>query len=247
MFKFLTVGGKLIMKLCIRLFVFWCCCSVLHFSYANSFEAGLFALERGHYGTALRALLPLANDGDASAQVILGNLYEQGLGVKQDYQSALSWYQKAGDQDSPEGQYNAGLFYFNGTGVDQDYRAAYEWFSDAADEKSVEGAYMLGVIYHEGHGVAINFEQARHWFLTAAKQGYANAQLMYAFMLQAGFGAPSDPAKAMVWAKIAEINGAENSIKVSIPSGMTLSDLEIETAEKIAAECLASEYQKCPE
>ena len=106
---------------------------------------------------------------------------------------------------------------------------------------------MLGVIYHEGHGVAINFEQARHWFLTAAKQGYPNAQLMYAFMLQAGFGAPSDPAKAMVWAKIAEINGAENSIKVSIPSGMTLSDLEIETAEKIAAECLASEYQKCPE
>jgi TPR repeat protein len=139
------------------------------------------------------------------------------------------------------------FFTFNGTGVDQDYRAAYEWFSDAADGKSIEGAYMLGVIYHEGHGVAINFEQARHWFLTAAKQGYANAQLMYAFMLQAGFGAPSDPAKAMVWAKIAEINGAENSIKVSIPSGMTLSDLEIETAEKIAAECLASEYQKCPE
>ena len=235
------------MKLCIRLFIFWCCCSVPHFSYANSFEAGLFALERGHYGIALRALLPLANDGDANAQVILGNLYEQGLGVKQDYQSALSWYQKAGDQGSAEGQYNAGLFYFNGTGVDQDYRAAYEWFSDAADEKSIEGAYMLGVIYHEGHGVAINFEQARHWFLTAAKQGYANAQLMYAFMLQAGFGAPSDPAKAMVWAKIAEINGAENSIKVSIPSGMTLSDLEIETAEKIAAECLASEYQKCPE
>jgi hypothetical protein len=57
MFKFLTVGEELIMKLCIRLFIFWCCCSVPYFSYANSFEAGLFALERGHYGTALRALL----------------------------------------------------------------------------------------------------------------------------------------------------------------------------------------------
>ena len=235
------------MKACRKLLFFWCCYLVTYFSYANSLEAGLFALERGHYGTAHRALLPLANDGNANAQVILGNLYEQGLGVKQNYQSALSWYQKAGDQDSPEGQYNAGLLYFNGTGVAKDYRTAYEWFNDAADGKSIEGAYMLGVMYHEGHGVPINFEQAKHWFLTAAKQGYANAQLMYAFMLQAGFGAPSDPAKAMVWAKIAEINGAENSIKVSIPSSMTLSDLEIETAEKIAAECLGSEYQKCPE
>jgi TPR repeat protein len=234
-------------KTCRKLLIFWCCYLFTYLSYASSLEAGLSALERGHYGTALRALLPLANDGDANAQVILGNLYEQGLGVKQSYESALAWYQKAGDQDSPEGQYNAGLLYFNGTGVAKDYRAAYEWFNDAADAGSIEGAYMLGVMYHEGHGVPINFEQARHWFLTSAKQGYANAQLMYAFMLQAGFGAPSDPAKAMVWAKIAEINGAENSIKVSIPSSMTLSDLEVETAEKIAAECLASEYQKCPE
>lgn len=235
------------MKLCIRLLIFWCCYSVPYSSYANSFEAGLFALERGHYGTALRALLPLANNGDANAQVILGNLYEQGLGVKQDYQSALSWYQKAGAQDSPEGQYNAGLFYYNGTGVDRNYRAAFEWFTDAANSESIEGAYMLGVIYHEGHGVPINFERARHWFLNSAKQGYADAQLMYAFMLQAGFGAISDPAKAMVWAKIAEINGAKDHIKVSVPSSMTLSDIEIATAEKIAAECLASQYQDCPE
>ena len=213
---------------------------------ADPLEAGLGALERGHYGTALRALRPLANQGDISAQVILGNLYEKGLGIKQDNSTALSWYEKAAEQNSKEGQYNAGLMYFNGSGVEVNREASYQWFSKAAEAGSMEAAYMLGVSYHDGKGVSVNFERARFWFLKSAKQQYANAQLMYAFMLQAGEGGESEPSKAMVWAKIAEKNGQVDALKVIIPASMTLSELEIATAEKIASECVTNSYVSCP-
>ena len=40
----------------------------------------------------LSILQPLAEQGDAIAQVLLGNEYENGLGVKQDYFEAVKWY-----------------------------------------------------------------------------------------------------------------------------------------------------------
>jgi hypothetical protein len=106
---------------------------------------------------------------------------------------------------------------------------------------------MLGLMYHQGHGVAVNFERARLWFSKSAKQGYANAQFMYAFMIQSGEGGKSDPPKAMVWALLAEKNGKKDTVAITVPASMTMTELEITTAEKIANDCFQSNYQNCPE
>ncbi len=45
------------------------------------FRAGVEAVERGDYAAALAAWLPLAEAGDGEAQLNVGLLYEQGLGV----------------------------------------------------------------------------------------------------------------------------------------------------------------------
>ncbi len=45
------------------------------------FAEGLAAYERGDYATALREFRPLAEQGDATAQSVLGNIYGEGLGV----------------------------------------------------------------------------------------------------------------------------------------------------------------------
>ena len=50
---------------------------------ADQFEDGLAAHERGDYATTLRLLKPLAEQGNASAQVILGLMYAHGRGVPQ--------------------------------------------------------------------------------------------------------------------------------------------------------------------
>jgi hypothetical protein len=127
------------------------------------------------------------------------------------------------------------------------YAAAYEWFIKASDHNFPPSLYMLGLMYHQGHSVAINFERARVWFLKAAKLGSANAQFMYAFMLQSAEGGPSESDKAMVWAILSGKNGKEDAVAITVPAGMNMTQLEIETAEKIASECLSSSYAECPE
>ena len=51
-------------------------------------QAGWEAYNRGDYATALKELRPLAEQGDADAQSLLGYLYSEGLGVTQDYAEA---------------------------------------------------------------------------------------------------------------------------------------------------------------
>ena len=86
--------------------------------YANaSLEAGIRAKERGHYATAIRAWKKLAKDGDARAQNNIGHMYEEGLGVAQNYSEAMDWYKQAAKSRLPEAQYNVGLLYYHGYGV----------------------------------------------------------------------------------------------------------------------------------
>ena len=213
----------------------------------DQLAAGKSAYTRGDYSLAFRAFTPLANEGNAEAQTFIGSLYENGLGVIKDEKNALDWYEKAGKAGNAKGQHNAGIFYYTGRGVAVNYPAAYEWFLKATNTDYAPSQYMIGLMYHQGHGVAINFERARLWFLKAAKQGYANAQFMYAFMVQAGEGAKSDPATAMVWALVAEMNGKNDTVAITVPAEMTMTEIEVTTAEEIANECFQSNYQNCPD
>ncbi|OKQ00421.1 hypothetical protein BLA59_09310, partial [Haemophilus influenzae] len=45
----------------------------------------------------LAILQPLAEQGDAIAQFLLGGMYEEGRGVKQDDFDAVKWYRKAAE------------------------------------------------------------------------------------------------------------------------------------------------------
>ena len=56
----------------------------------------------GQYKKTLRLLQPLASDGDARSQVLLGRCYENGLGVPQDLATAFKWYMLAAEQNDAE-------------------------------------------------------------------------------------------------------------------------------------------------
>jgi TPR repeat protein len=49
---------------------------------SDDFEHACDVLEREDYKTAYKLFLSLANKDDADAQFILGNMFEDGLGVK---------------------------------------------------------------------------------------------------------------------------------------------------------------------
>ena len=55
-----------------------------------------------------------AVQGAANAQFLLGDLYESGQGVPQDYTQAAAWYRKAAEQGQAEAQFGFGGLYLFG-------------------------------------------------------------------------------------------------------------------------------------
>ena len=59
----------------------------------------------------IREQRPLADNGNARAQYILGVGYYHGQGVPQDRTQALNWFRKAAERGIADAQYSLGLMY----------------------------------------------------------------------------------------------------------------------------------------
>lgn len=59
------------------------------------FEKGIEAYSSSNYGTAYQEFNASARQGDPASQYMLGQLYQEGLGVRQDYVQAHMWYDLA--------------------------------------------------------------------------------------------------------------------------------------------------------
>jgi uncharacterized protein len=94
--------------------------SIAQAALAGPIDDALSARAREDYATALRLLRPLADNEDAVAQVILGDMYGHGQGVPQDYKEAVKWYRSLADQGNSTAQLFLGLMYADGRGVPQD-------------------------------------------------------------------------------------------------------------------------------
>ena len=101
-------------------------------SESADFAKGAAAYENGDYTAALREWKPLAERGNADAQTHLAAMYDEGLGVPQDYKIAGKWLRLAAEQEVSAAQNNLGFMYETGEGVIQDGVYAYMWFSIAA-------------------------------------------------------------------------------------------------------------------
>src|SRR5580692_122201 len=103
--------------------------------------AGKQALKDGDYETALKEFRPLAKQGNASAQIFLGGMYNDGQGVPQDAKEAARWYRLAADQGDAGGQFLLGDMYNYGHGVPQDVKEAVRWYRLAADQGYAYGQF----------------------------------------------------------------------------------------------------------
>jgi hypothetical protein len=95
----------------------------------HTVEKGSAAYAQGDYEKALSIMRPLADDGDATAQFYIGEMYRFGRGVKKDEARAAVWYKKGAVNGSSDAQYALGMMYANGIGLDADYIEAYRWLS----------------------------------------------------------------------------------------------------------------------
>lgn len=107
------------------------------------FEEGNAAYSKGDYQRAAKILTPWAQQGNVSAQIMLGTLFMDGKGVEQDFDEARKWFSMAAQQGNVNAQYNMGIMCYNGDGGEQDDVEAYKWFAIAAKNGSRPASRQL--------------------------------------------------------------------------------------------------------
>lgn len=139
----------------------------------------------------------LSAQGHISAQIKLGNLYVQGLGVIQNFQLAAEQYEKAALQGDDIAFEKLADLYFKQkiTCNNKLHLAIFKW---GADKEIAEGQLKLGDLYAEGQSLPLNHHQAAHYYLLAANQGNHEAQLKLANLYFQGLGGIKDLEQASV-------------------------------------------------
>jgi TPR repeat protein len=70
-------------------------------------------------------------------------MYENGMGVTQNYDEAVKYYKLSADQGCVNAQYNLGYMYYNGKGVAQNYDEAAKYYKQAADQGDLQSIKQL--------------------------------------------------------------------------------------------------------
>lgn len=122
----------------------------------------------GDTETALRLSRPLAEQGDARAQSLLGLILRTGRGVPKDENEAAKWFRRAADQGDNIAQFELGFMYSTGRGVPQNFPEGLKWYRLAADGGNPKAQFNLGVMYFNGKGVPESNVIAHMWFNLAA-------------------------------------------------------------------------------
>jgi hypothetical protein len=145
---------------------------------AGTFEDAVSAYKKGDYTTALQLFRPLADQGDARAELGLADMYELGQGTPKDEAQAVKWYRAAADKGNVIGQLGLGFMYAEGNGVSQDFPEAAKWYRLAADQGEPMAQFQLGHIYETGEGLPKDMTLAYMWFSMSATRGFKNAKKM---------------------------------------------------------------------
>ena len=193
------------------------------------------AYENGDYAHAFRLFEPLAANGDANAQFMLGLMYANGHGVAQNFYEAAKMYRRAGNQGHIGAQVNLGSLFDEclGNGPCNSEEAA-NWYRRAADSGDAVAQYNLGVMYGIGRGVAEDEWTAKILFRKSAEQGYAPAQYNLAVSYERGLGGPVDRIEAYAWYDLAAQRGYADGTKGRDKIAERLAVAELADAEAMS-------------
>ena len=130
----------------------------------------IYQLAKKGVAPALKVLTDQANNGVAEAQFHMGEMYDLGEGVPQDYNEAFKWYGLAAKQGYFSAQTHLGNMYDLGHGVSQDFNEAINRYRFAANRGHAQAQFNLGVMFYKGRGVIQDYLLADIWFIRSSLQ-----------------------------------------------------------------------------
>jgi TPR repeat protein len=186
------------------------------------------ALQEKNYSGALKRYEEASKDVSekvqSSALNRMGELYDRGLGVKQDWTRSFDLYQKAAILGNPHGQANLANALFFGIGSDRDLAEALRWALKGAEGNVPMALNQLGWQHRMGMGVPVDTAEARRDYQRSAELGDTTGESQLGWMY--AHVEPIDYQLAMQWyRKAADKNDAtaENNIGYLYENGLGVS------------------------
>lgn len=137
------------------------------------FQKMATAYQSGNFAEAFKLAEQLANKHNADAMNLLGNMYAQGQGTRQNYGMARSWWEMASNKGNAAATGNIGLLYAQGWGVPQNMAEAEKWFKKGADLGDPQSMFNLGnLAFQKG-----NLKEAKQWIQKAKTAGHPQADV----------------------------------------------------------------------
>ena len=187
--------------------------------------------------------LKLAQQGDAEAQYLLGYMYDEGSGTKENNAEAVKWYLKAANSGVAGAQYNLALMYENGEGIGKDIKNAIAWYTKSAIQGNAYAQYSLAYAYEAGEGVEKDIVESFKWYKESAIGGLSFSQFKLATMFADGVGTTKDMFSAYVWMSLANAQETPDSATLLMAIEANLTNAEIQEAKGIVFDNTASEIR----
>ena len=149
----------------------FCVCTVLlyaGFCFGADLKSAKRAYEQKNYETAFKELTPLAEQGNAEAQVLLGNMYLTGRGVLKDPDRAVKLFKASAEQGNADAQFFLGSIYLL---PHTDIPEGLKWLRLSAEQGNQDAQLLLGKSYLGGlEELPADPVQADMWLRLAARQ-----------------------------------------------------------------------------
>jgi TPR repeat protein len=166
------------------------------------------AYQRGLYLTALNAATKRLdqNPDDAAAMTLIGELHNQGLGIRPDARKAAEWYRLAAQHGDASALAMLGLMAVDGRGMDKDPQQGKAWLEQAAAKGEPTAAYNLALLLLST-GAQADLVRAVLLLRQAAEAEIGDAQHALGVLHLRGRGVARDLRGAAHWFRRSASNG----------------------------------------
>ena len=118
--------------------------------------------------------------GNGYAYFNIGLMHERGMGeIKQNYKTAIEYYEKAIKEEVLDAYCNLGNIYALGLGeaqgIKRDTPKAVSYLAKGAEEGSRQAAYTLGCLYEKGEYIPQDHKKACYYLVLATLAGHEQA------------------------------------------------------------------------
>ena len=120
--------------------------------------------------------MTLAQKGNAEAQLMVGEMYEQGRGVEKSMEQAMTWISKAAEQGNKAASYKLLYYDLEKNSLIQNNKAQLDNLVSAANAGDGHAQYYIGLMHSRGVGMRKNSTQALDWLSKASLHGITAAE-----------------------------------------------------------------------